>query len=245
MKSILLFLIRLYPWHVLKVIGASYLSTFTIVVPLFGYLIFFGQINDWVYSIDISKIGSVDLQISGAPSFIKLKLTYVGLSIIGLTTIVFRIFCPKEIVSNRDQKEYVESSVVTTFPSALERLQTEVVVSRWYDFALPEKTDLSDISVISTSDSLATRGRASAGYQLGRSDWLDRNLNAINAIYSVNYDSENISRFFLRTMICLAYAIGFVLTLIPSLEVFFPLLSEVISYLRMELPSQIWGNNSP
>ena len=158
---------------------------------------------------------------------------------------MFRIFCPKEIVSYKDQKDHVESSVATAYPSAVVRLQERLSSKKWYDFALPEKSNLESIAVVSTTDSLAARGRAKAGHVLGRSDWLDRNMNGLNAIFSVNYDCENLSRFGLRTIVCLGYVVGFLLTMIPSLEVFFPLFQEVISYLEREHLSRIWGGSSP
>jgi hypothetical protein len=227
--------LRLGSWETLKVIGASYLSTFSVAVPLLGYLIFFGTLQGSTYSIDFGNLGSFEVNNSSEPNFMRLKLTYVGLSVIGITTIVFRIFCPVEISSSIDDKSYTEKFVATSYPQDIERVIEHLQQERWYDFALVKRRGINEVALVSSNTTYASVGRTSRDHPLGRNDWIDANLNHLNAVSASSYETTNYSMFVLRTSILLSYLVGFVLTMIPSIQVLCPQLLEVIAYLQKVL----------
>jgi hypothetical protein len=220
------FAMKLFQWDVLKVIGGSYLSAFTIVVPLFGYLIFFGEFSNGVFSIDFKNLIHLDVVYQGEIPLLRLKFTYVGLSLIGFTTIIFRVFCPKEISAYKDQRDYVESSTRTVYMQSLGRLRDDVVKGCWYSWMIPD-VDAVSLAEIKNVSSHVGRG----DFTLQRSDWLEKNLDSINLVLSLTYQIRNLSKIPIRILIIAGYAVGFILTIIPSLMVFIPIVGQLIRFL--------------
>lgn len=227
------FLVSVHSWHTLKVIGASYFSTFTIMVPLLGYLIFFGSLSEGTYSIDLKALGKHDVELGiNEFEFIRLKLTYVGLSIIGFTTIVFKMMCPKEVSVYRDDREYIENAIATAYPNSVDRLKAELSAPNALSSTILAMHTVSDLSFSHTDERPAARiARPDGARLMNREDWLNNNLNALNQLFSVKYDVEDYSFLILRTLILISYVIGFVLVLLPSFQIFGPIAREVIAYL--------------
>jgi len=229
------FVFTVYSWHVLKIIGGSFLSSLTVAIPLLGYLIFFGSYSNGVYQLDIKNLGSYEITFGEDFGFIRLKLTYVGLFIIGFTTIIFKVFCPAEVSNYRDDRGYVEHSIATSFPDEVQRYQDWVKQRFWYAFSLPVLDAARTAELINENTSKASKiHNGGQKTPLERSEWLEKNLNAMNSIYSAGYQIKDHSNFLTRSFVLAGYLVGFLLTLLPSFQVFGEVLVETIVYLRME-----------
>lgn len=237
--------LSIHSWQTLKIIGGSFLSSFTIAVPLFGYLIFFGSYADGTYKIDFLRIGNLSFDVGGQFDFIKLKLTYVGLSVIGFTSIIFKIFCPNEVARYRDGREYVESSVATSHPNELEHQLLYIRSVPWYRFAIVD-LEAARSRKIEHNDSSQARKAHNGGKssELSREDWLDKNLNTMNSIYSTRYQIRNLSLFPLRTVILIGYLAGFWIALIPSAQVFSRVAQDAKVYLQKEYFSTVSASSN-
>ena len=180
-------IVKLYAWNVLKTIGGSYFSSFTIFIPLFGYLIFFGSFIGGIYTIDLANFGKFNIGTEYGFHFMKLKMTYTGLSIIGLSSIIFKIFCPKEISAYKDGREFIENAVATSYPDEIRRYRDEIANNFWYDSAVTGIDKCRGVELIETNISRAAEIHGISNNPLPRADWLDKNLNSINSILDVKY----------------------------------------------------------
>lgn len=226
-------LVTAFSWSVLKKIGASFLSALTIAVTLFGYLIFFGSFSDGVYTFDFGDWSGVVMSTGQQHEFMRLKLTYVGLAIVGFTTIVFRICCPPEIAQFASESDFIESAISTSYDAAYARQLTEARDSmRWYDAAIPGRAELSAVEVSSSRSNSAPGGDRNRRIPHRRSDWLEKNLDGLNALFAVQYQTANYSLFVVRFILLLGFASGLLLTLIPSVQTFSTIFTEVIASLR-------------
>lgn len=211
------------------------MSTYTIAVPLFGYIIFFGSIKNGTYIFDIYQFSDANVTTSNLSSFINLKMTYVGLSIIGITTIVFRIVCPEEISVYRDKNNFVGNSINTTYADAYERTLYEVRKLRWFDFAVPGKEHLNSVEIHNKREPRSPISESKHIANLSRTDWIEKNFDGINEVYSVKFYTSDYSLIGIRYLLFLSYTTGFLVSLFPSLNILLPVANEVITYLRMEL----------
>lgn len=237
-KDILRFFVNFPSWVTLKGIGASYLSTITIAVPLIGYLIFFGNYTNGVYTIDVGVIGKYDIVYGEKFDFIRLKMTYVGLSIIGFATILFKIFCPNEVNSYKDERNYIESSISTSFTSEVHRKIDDINSWSWRKQFVEGIRNFSDDEVQEFNKSRAAKSTNPKGMKLNRSDWLEKNQDLLNEVYSITYKNKNASFIFARYAALLGYVLGFILILIPSLQIFYSVYVEVKDYVEMVLLAQ-------
>lgn len=234
-RVIWIFFITFCSWHVLKIIGGSLFSGFTVIIPVFGYVIFYGSIKNGIYYFDFTNF-SWDKGIAVSEfTFIRLKLTYIGLSIIGFSTIVYRILCPKEVASHRNEATFIEASVANTHNAEYARTLKDMVRKRWYDIAIPERVEIQDIVVVGTRIRRSATHADIGDQPLRRSDWLEKNLDGLNAVYSTKYKTTDYSRLFTRYVIFTGFLAGFIITLIPSIQIFYPTLIEVIAFLEKEL----------
>jgi hypothetical protein len=231
-------LISFPSWKTLKGIGASYLSTITIAVPLIGYLIFFGNYTNGVYTIDVGVIGKYDVVYGEKFDFIRLKMTYVGLSVVGFATILFRLFCPNEVSSYKDERNYVEDSISTSFTSEVHRKIDAINSWSWRRQFVEGIRDFSDDEVQEFNKSRAAKDISPEGMKLSRSDWLEKNQDLLNEVYSITYKSANASFIAARYATLIGYALGFILILVPSLQIFYSVYVEVKEYVETVLLSQ-------
>lgn len=220
-------------WSVLRTIGASYLSTLTIIVPFLGYLIFFGSFQGSTFSIDFLALNA-EVSVSESESFIRLKLTYVGLSIIGFATMLYKITCPSEVALYKSMRDYIQASVDVTFPSHARGLKSELSKKRWYDFAIDARIPAQEVEIVDVDGSRSTRQRtAGQDRSLERSEWLEANQNALNYLFSRKYEQADASGILARVIVSVGYAAGFILLLIPSITIFWPRFIDVVEYVRL------------
>lgn len=229
--SISRLVMTVFSWHVLKVIGASYFSSATIVVPLLGYLIFFGSYTDGVYTFDFGKFSMGVSLASESGGLIRLKLTYAGLALFGFTTIVYRLFCPQEISAHRDQQTFVESSIAASYGALVKRSIDDLRNGVWYKFAIRDYDEVNELEIRETPTNAVALRHHDRPPPLDRADWLEKNLDALNVVFSLTYEVRDYSAFFIRAVIIIGYISGFVLVMVPSLEVFSFVWTDVRAYL--------------
>ena len=224
-------LVNFPSWMTLKGIGASYLSTITIAVPLIGYLVFFGNYTNGIYTIDAGIIGKYDVVYGEKFDFIRLKMTYVGLSVVGFATILFKLFCPNEVSSYKDERNFIEDSISTSFTSEVHRKIENINAWSWRKKVTEGRRDFAGEEGEEFNKSRAARDVNRDGLKLSRSDWLEKNQGLLNEVYSITYKKANASFIFVRYVTLMGYATGFTLILIPSLQIFYSIYIEVKDYL--------------
>ncbi len=106
----------------LKAIGNSYISIVTVVVPIFGYIVFSTNLSiaALANSLQVIESWGISPPDLGDNELIKLKMSYVGLSIVGLTTIAFQIICPPEIKSYTDVRQFSSESITVAYSDGVE-----------------------------------------------------------------------------------------------------------------------------
>lgn len=223
--------VRFPSWHLLRGIGASYFSTWTMIVPFLGYLILLGSISGSTYSIDLSSIGVGDTATDTNGSFLRLKITYIGLSIIGYATILFRIACPSEISNSKDMDEYILAAPTISFPDDAKRKLERIQKKFWYERYIEGCGEARAVALHEENRTRAallhSDGEAPS---LDRDDWLNKNINSLNAISYLCYEIANYSKIPVRYLIFLMYFVGFIATLVPSVQIFIGVLRNIIFY---------------
>lgn len=103
------------PWSVIRRIGQSKLVALTIIVPLLGSLLLFIQ-----YVVDVLTLSpelvkrwtgaSADVQSEARQlTFARLYFVYFGLSLLGIGSGLFALFCPLDIENHGSAREYLEA----------------------------------------------------------------------------------------------------------------------------------------
>lgn len=224
------FMLTVFRWSVLRTIGASYLSTITILVPFIGYVIFFGNFQGTTFSIDFLSLHQ-DLTVPQSEAFINIRMTYVGLSIVGFSTIIYKIMCPEAVSAYRSKREYILAMVDVTFSAHALSINENLQERQWFTFAVDRRIKPEVVQLTEVDSTMATtaRNKGSARF-LERTEWLEANLNALNYIFSRNYEQSDVSLFGVRAVVFAGYATGFIVLLIPSLSVFIPQFISVKNY---------------
>lgn len=224
------FFLTVFRWSVLRTIGSSYLSTITILVPFIGYVIFFGNFQGTTFSIDFLSLHQ-NLTVPQSVAFINIRMTYVGLSIIGFSTIIYKIMCPEAVSSYRSKREYILAMVDVTFSTNARFINENLQKRQWYTFAVDRRIRSEKVELTEVDSTMATTARNKGlSRSLERTEWLEANLNALNYIFSRNYEQSDVSLFGVRAMVFSGYAVGFITLLIPSLSVFIPQFMSVKSH---------------
>jgi hypothetical protein len=202
------------------------------VVPFLGYIILLGSISGTVYSIDLSAIGIGEVSAGANGGLRRLKMTYLGLSIIGYATILFRLACPSEISKSKDLEDYILSAPSTSFPDDAKRKLDYIKQKFWYEKHIDGADSSRAVSLLDEGRNTASRMHHDGQKPpLDRDDWLNKNINSLNSINYMVYEIKNYSKLPVRYVIFILYSIGFITTLIPSFEIFFSVFINTISYL--------------
>ncbi len=214
-------------WSTLRTIGRSRLAQATIFIPIIGYLFIFNQEIVGYFTL-IPKIGHgtsatelADLNLS------RIICLYVGLSCMGIGSIIFAIFCPSQIASNIDEHEFNIKEMDVMTPFRFDQIRERITSLRRLG-AAPVQTEIDRLTGVTLSDTLgAAEARAPElrGRGLAWSDWLNRNKANLSSIISVQYNLLDRSKWFARLLITAFYSIGFFFLLLPSAQVFFKSLS--------------------
>jgi len=221
-------------WDSLKKIGSSYVSLISILVPIFGYVVFAADLTTIGYSalLEYAESRGIQVDIDTPASFLRLKMTYVGLSIVGLTALAFKIVCPKTISVYEDAPEYAHSSISVAHEGAMESIKSELKKRPWFDDAVRNQGD-STIELKNSYEgaSPTIRARIKDDARLRRTEWIEQNHDQLNKAFLTLYDRENYSLFVFRILVFLGFAVGYVITLLPGLQMLDQPLKEVFGYL--------------
>ena len=94
---------------------------------------------------------------------------------------------------------------------------------QWFTFAVDRRIKPEVVMLTEVDSTVATTARnRGSSRSLERTEWLEANLNALNYIFSRNYEQSDVSLFGVRAIVFSGYTIGFIVLLIPSLSVFVP-----------------------
>lgn len=219
----------------MRKIGNSYVSLISILVPVFGYIVFAADLFSIGYAaaLDFAASKGVELQIDAPINFLRLKMTYVGLSVVGLTALVFKVSCPKTISVYKDGTDFALQSIEVAHEGSMDRIRSDLAKPVWYQNSL-ESYDGTEIELKNNYEgsSPSIKARIDKRARLKRSEWLEQNLDQLNKAFLMIYERDNFSLFPLRILILLGFAIGYAITLIPGLQMLVPTLSEVFTYLK-------------
>lgn len=106
--------VRVFNWHLLRGFGQSLPASITMATPFIGYMILYhSRIEEYMGGLG----GLLDEQVQSgtcAPWFdfsTRLNIIYIGLLLLGVCTILYRIFAPAIVKRARDINEYVLESI--------------------------------------------------------------------------------------------------------------------------------------
>jgi hypothetical protein len=209
-------------WSSLRTIGRSRLARATVFIPIVGYFVIFNE--------ELTKYLHLIPRLAGTGSATQLddlNLTriislYVGLFCLGIASIIFHLFCPRDISDSASEHEFSlkELDIMTPFrfESAREGL------AALYGLASHAmKGEIDRLRTVQLSDTIGipeSRTSETRGHGLAWSDWINRNKKEITTAISLKYTLLNSSRFYARLVVATLYGIGFVFLLLPSGEVF-------------------------
>lgn len=183
-------------WSALKRIGQSKLLQLTILIPIFGYMIFFNyELVDIVkkstnYLYDKNIINTKVLFINSY----KLYYLYFGFSLLGIASILYKIVSPDLINEYLSLREYIEKET-----NIMNYNNTKRLFNQLKDEGIEEVETLQDkiIPVESINNTTII-------------DIMTINWNYNNKLYNKTK----------ITIFCL-YTFGFILIAIPSLKMFY------------------------
>lgn len=104
-----------FNWELVSGFGRSSFATASIAAPFIGYLIIYhSSFDQYIFNVgmqynQINQMASCTPLMSGAE---KLNFIYLGLTLIGFGSIVFRIFAPQLIKTFPNISEYIERELV-------------------------------------------------------------------------------------------------------------------------------------
>jgi hypothetical protein len=105
---------RIFPpkWDVLRGLGQSRIVSITIFAPFIGYLIIFNQYIAQYLELSMAAVGiheNTDEVV--AANLSRLRQLYVGLTLIGIASILFKSCCPFPINRHKDEYEFIQSEL--------------------------------------------------------------------------------------------------------------------------------------
>jgi hypothetical protein len=209
-------------WSTLKTIGNSYISVVTILVPIFGYVIFSSSLGftaltnaleiaaDWGLTAPELKDGGL----------LRLKMSYVGLSIVGYSTIAFQILCPGEVKAYSDSRAFTLDANSVAHDEGIQDIVNKLSEGVWYHSLLHPSMDTT-VSISTHYDGSAPSIRAREKKdkpKLNRSVWFEKNLDQLNKAHQLIFDWKDHSWFPVRWLILAGFLCGYILTVIPSIQ---------------------------
>ena len=225
---------RLGSWSQLKSVGNSYVSIVTVVVPIFGYVLLSANFSVAAIASGLEVLDTWGIQPPnlGGDGLIRLKMSYVGLSIVGLTTIAFQIACPAEIKAYVDNNDFTLQSINVAYSDALAALADRLNKGRWYhELIHPDISSKVNFKDSYQGKNPSVKARISVDAQLNRGVWLDKNTDHLNKAFYLAYEWQNYSLMLLRWIILLGFTTGYLLTLVPSLYMLSGPLTDVFRHL--------------
>ena len=183
-------------WNDLKRIGQSKLLQLTILIPIFGYMIFFN--HELVSIVEKSTNYLYDKNIINSKILFtnsyKLYYLYFGFSLLGIASILYKIISPNLINEYLSLREYIEKE-----SSIMNQNNTKTLFNRLKNEKVKGIEILQDniIPVQSITE------------------------NTIIDIMTINWKHNNTLYKKTKITIFLLYTFGFILIAIPSLKMFY------------------------
>lgn len=182
-------------WISLKKIGQSKIVTMTIIIPLFGYMIFFNESMIKLFELSTSYLNqyssttNMDFEYSN-----KLFYLYFGFSFIGIASLIYRIVSPDLINEYKSLREYIDKE---------KNIMSLTNVTQLYNLL----KDNSNNKVDKLQDNIIPVETVSS--------------ETVTNIMSINWEHHNTSFVKTRNIIFYLYIFGFVLVFIPSIQMFY------------------------
>ena len=133
-------------WSVLRTLGSSRILAFSVFVPFLGFLILFNQqIVDWLLLSPLfvgrtsGNLGEATIEATREATLNRLYIAYFGLSLLGIGSFLFSIFCPGEIKELNSASEYISYEKPLVSQPRLSLLVATVAVDYWSNLINPSK----------------------------------------------------------------------------------------------------------
>ena len=230
MRAICCAVFRAFSWSSLKTIGGSYFSIISILVPLLGYVLAALDVHPLLTEALFPDTRDSESSLVKQDSYIRIQISYVGLTLVGLTTIIFQILCPAVIRSFSSEISYANETISSASEVTSEQFSKYLSKKPWYAACL--QADESEVDFINSykPQSPTTASRATANDRLNRTPWLEKNINSLNSASALKFQRENYKFLPMRFLIGLGFTVGYSLVLLPSLMFFWPHALEVLQW---------------
>ena len=186
-------------WSELKKVGQSKLVNMTILIPLFGYIIFFNDKLTSIVEIStsyLSQFQTIESNISFDTSN-NLFYIYFGLSLLGIASILYKLASPSLINEYISMREYIDKE---------RNIMNLCNTTSLYNLL----TDQKNSKVSSLQDKIIPVEEI--------------DIDTVVGIMSINWEHNNTLYKKTRVLILLLYIFGFFLISIPSIKMFFAII---------------------
>lgn len=211
-------------WEMLRLIGKSRIVGLTALIPFIGYFLLFNE-NIVTYISISPEFAKSASELSVTIS--RLHYLYFGLTTLGISSILYSLFCPKAIKENGSEYEYSSKEMnVMTYARLREINNKYGKLLKSEDDSVKELQIYLDNYINSEKKVLDFSSREEAFEKIKKIE-----NNAILDILRFNWNYINKELFWLRLLTALGYTIGFILVLIPSAIVFISVIENIITKL--------------
>lgn len=207
-------------WYQLRSVGRSPISRMTVLMPVIGYFILFGDFTSSLFSIVGQRIGLADTE---AEEFTvnSLHFIYFGVLSFSISTIVYNIFCPDviKIFSNRYEFFSQELAVITMERAKAINLELKEVFNLGETFIFDDRAgDQSEKgSTRNDADGEKLERMRNAGVRSSREHWLSKHSGPVSNLLHKKYELYDNSGFGIRTFVFFSYLVSTLLMAIPTL----------------------------
>jgi hypothetical protein len=110
---------RIFPpkWDALRGLGQSRVVSLTVLAPFIGYLVIFNHYVAKYLELSMAAVGMREnTEEVVAANLSRLRQLYVGLTAIGVASILFKTFCPSPSNRHKDEYDFIsaELNIMTT-----------------------------------------------------------------------------------------------------------------------------------
>lgn len=229
---------ELYKWSILRQVGASKFASAVSLVPLLGYLVIFNEQVLGLVEAGLSHTSSSSKEESSL-GIGRIAALYVGLVIVGVASVVFRLLCPKEIFESRDFYEHLRLELDAISRARFKQIKEDAIqlIEQSPSGRTKEKLSiyLDHISTaVEESEDDFQKHRAQSldgSYSLGWEQWLAKNRDIVTTSIEAKYLSLDIRRPAARGTVALLYVVGFAFCVYPTLGTFVEAIRSFFTYL--------------
>lgn len=210
-------LIHLPEWEALRTIGQSRIVSLTMLAPFVGYLIIFNHgVVDFL-ELSLDAIGFNNRTgYSSQPNLSRLRQLYLGLTLIGAASVIFKWRCPSVIQRHHNRYEFVNAEIKIMTDERFADIQRVLsnIRAQTPDFWDGKIQAICDVSLTKHRQQMA------GSHPLSWEGWIAENRANIIEAVSTLYGAMNQTRVWSRFSIVLLYSIGFGFLAWSSLLVF-------------------------